>query len=74
MLHVFDNASEFSEGMCAILVKRKWGFIDQTGRVAVPLEYDAVGSFDHGIADVVYHGISLYIDIRGNILPRLTEK
>jgi len=67
----FDNATVFSEGYCAVLVKRKWGFISKTGSLTISPEFDAVGSFEKGIADVVYHDISLYIDMRGNILPKL---
>ncbi|MFI5222517.1 MAG: WG repeat-containing protein [Bacteroidia bacterium] len=73
IMNNFDNAGMFEEGMCAVLVKRKWGFINDSGRLAVPADFDAVGSFTNGVADVVYHGVKLYVDKNGNVLPKLKD-
>ncbi len=71
--NVFDNAAVFSEGKCAVLVKRNWGFIDHQGALVIPADFDAVGAFHDGVADVVYRDINLYINTRGEILPKLSK-
>ena len=40
----FENTGDYEQ--C------KWGFVDQTGAVVIPLEYDAVGNFSEGLAPV----------------------
>jgi hypothetical protein len=33
------------------------------------LEFDYVGPFEDGVAEVIYKGVSLYADTKGNLLP-----
>jgi hypothetical protein len=40
------------EGLAAIVGDGKWGFIDNTGKLAVPLTYDYAFSFSEGMAAV----------------------
>lgn len=68
---VFDDASFFMEGRCAVLIRRRWGFIDATGALVIPAEFDAVGSFSNGLAEVMRGSISVYVDKRGSIIPKL---
>jgi WG repeat protein len=53
----------FSDGLAAVAViprgtrSPKWGFIDETGRVVIPMRYDQVTSFHDGLAAVgKYYG------------------
>jgi hypothetical protein len=46
----FDFARDFWEGRAAIMVGKKWGFIDSTGEVAIEPQFDAAWSFAEGIA------------------------
>ena len=75
---MFENASNFSEGMAAVCqgigcyyhfdkVKEqgKWGFIDQSGNMIVAPQFDATGSFHEGLASVSVGGKFGYIDKTG---------
>lgn len=44
--------SGFSEGLAAIKVGEKWGFIDRTGKVVLKFTYDSVWPFAYGLAKV----------------------
>jgi WG repeat protein len=53
----------FSDGLAAVAIiprgarSPKWGFIDETGRVVIPMRYDHVTSFHDGLAAVgKYYG------------------
>jgi hypothetical protein len=53
----YKVAREFSDGLAAVATQSstgdlKWGFVDETGRVAIPLIYDAATSFRGGLAAV----------------------
>lgn len=44
----------------------KWGFIDKTGKIIIPLQYDRVHGFYKGKAKVKLNGKEFYIDKEGN--------
>lgn len=67
----FEDAGVFNNGVCPIKRNKKWGAIDITGRIVVPFEFEFVGNFDNGIADVIINGINLYVNARGELLPKL---
>lgn len=48
----YDNVKDFSEGLAAVCVDGKWGFIDKTGKVVIPCIYNNVNSFSEGLASV----------------------
>lgn len=48
----YDSACDFCEGMASVCRDGKWGFIDTSGREAVPCKYDGVDSFSEGMARV----------------------
>ena len=48
----YDFAYAFSEGLAAVKLKGKWGFIDKSGKVVVPIKYDGVIDFSEGFARV----------------------
>lgn len=71
----------FSDGLAAAAVvsrgehKQKWGFIDATGRVVIPMRYDVVTSFCGGLAAVgkyYGHGRNLKWGIVERIGPQVT--
>jgi len=48
----FDAVSEFSEGLAAVEIDEKWGFIDKTGKIVVPPKYcDVFGGDVYGFMD-----------------------
>ena len=70
----YDWMEEFSEGLSAVAVyekpaaeksppplwrQRKWGFVDASGRQAIPIQYTAAGSFSDGLAPVYVGGADL---------------
>lgn len=59
----YQSVKPFSDGLAAAAIiprgarSLKWGFIDETGRVIIPMRYDEVTSFHGGLAAVGnYHG------------------
>ena len=46
----FDAVRHFSDGLAAVCVGEKWGFIDGTGKLVVPASFDVVGDFHDGLA------------------------
>ena len=43
----------------------KWGFVDSTGKLAIPCKYDWAYSFSEGLAGVVLDGVGFCIDKNG---------
>lgn len=48
----YDDARSFSEGLAAVSIGEKWGFIDTAGQEVVPLRYGEAGDFRDGLAPV----------------------
>jgi len=54
----YASVRPFSDGMAAVATiaqgsrSQKWGYINETGRVVIPLRYDEVTSFHDGLAAV----------------------
>ena len=68
----YDGAGDFSEGLATVRKNGKAGYIDKTGRVVTPLEYESyvTGDFSEGLAAVRKNGETGYIDKNGNtIIP-----
>jgi len=50
--YVWSSALAFSEGYAAVSSEKSYGFIDQQGEIAIPLEYAGAVSFSEGLAGV----------------------
>lgn len=60
--HIIDKAGkiiakyswvgELSEGLARVKSGDKWGYIDKTGKIVIPVEYDRAGDFSEGFARV----------------------
>ena len=48
----YDAVGNFSEGMAAVMLDGKWGFIDKTGKEVIPPIYSDVKDFSDGLAPV----------------------
>lgn len=57
---------DFPEGLQLVLADGKWGFIDETGEIALPLIYDWADSFENGLARVRIGSRCGYVDHEGN--------
>lgn len=63
------GVEKFTEGMCRVSWNGKWGFIDKTGKEAVPLIYDRVNEFTkQGTATVTLNNKEGVIDKTGKIM------
>lgn len=49
---VFDDVTPFSEGLAAVNQKGKWGYIDHTGKVIIPINYKSAWAFHDNKARV----------------------
>jgi hypothetical protein len=56
----FDWVSHFSEGLAAVLVRKRFGFIDETGALVIKARYTDVGDFSEGVARVKLGGVTVY--------------
>ena len=66
------EAREFSEGLAAVFMGDRWGYIDKQGRTALWPKWAAADSFSEGLAAVYEDGVGhSYIDHSGRILIRL---
>ena len=48
----FHKASDFVGGFAGVKIGKKWGFINSSGKVAVPFSYDVIYDFSYGMAEV----------------------
>lgn len=68
----FLTAIEFEEGFARLEMKvnqkQKYGLLDSTGKVAIPVKYDDVGGFREGRCRVDLNGKSGFIDKSGKMV------
>jgi hypothetical protein len=75
----FGIVGSFSEGLAAVETTvskvMKWGFIDTTGRVAIPPQFDSALHFKEGFAPVKVNEHYGFIDKTGKIViePKYTS-
>ncbi len=61
-----SKVSGFSDGLAAASIgKKKWGFIDASGKWVIEPKYSHAFDFSEGLAHVMSGGASLYIDKQG---------
>ncbi|UCC44990.1 MAG: WG repeat-containing protein, partial [Candidatus Zixiibacteriota bacterium] len=61
-------ASRFAEGLAAVLIDGKMGFIDDSGEVAIEPAYDFAQDFSEGLAAVSVDGLIGFIDPSGQMV------
>jgi hypothetical protein len=72
---VYEHIAEFSEGLAAAYHSADpdrgslWGYIDATGRLAIPQQFQSAGPFNNGVARVQLRGIRGYVDRSGSFTP-----
>ena len=65
---LFDYVGTFNEGMAAVKLNGKFGFVDTTGKEVIPCKYDLVRFFSDGLAPVSFNGKWGIVDKKGNLL------
>lgn len=69
---VFGAVQDFSaDGLAAVSIGSKWGYIDRAGRVAIALRYDSCSPFSESKAAVCVGGKWGYVDMMGRALSRM---
>lgn len=61
----FDEVWTFKEGLAVVRKNNKWGYVDNTGTIKIPLIYDKAHGFINGVAWVVQNGKNKYINKHG---------
>ena len=64
----YDEAHAFSNGRARIQVDGMYGFLDPTGKLVVPTQYEDATDFDHGLALVETREGAAYIDPSGTVV------
>lgn len=61
---------EYSEGLAAIKIDDKWGYIDTQGRVVIDPDFEQADNFEEGLAIVRKDGKYRVIDRTGNFISK----
>lgn len=64
----YDNVWDVAEGFDAVLKDGKWGFVDTSGKLVIPLQFESPAQFRHGFATVKKEGKMGIIDKTGKLL------
>jgi len=48
-----ERCRVFSEGLAAVLIKNKWGFIDKSGKIAIQPQFESVSDFSNGFSVII---------------------
>ena len=69
-LNIFTlkRQKNFHDGLAAVCVGNKWGFIDKSGQFVIMPEFDAVGDFSEGLACVVSGDKCGFVDKAGKVV------
>lgn len=64
----YDLAEAFSESMAVVRKEGKYGYIDVSGRLVIPIKYQDAGAFSAGLAPVCLYGKYGYVDKSGKLV------
>lgn len=64
----FDQAKDFADGLAAVSLYGKWGFIAKNGQSAIAYRYDQCGPFCEGLARVNLYGKWGFVDKNGELV------
>jgi len=64
----FTRAGRFSQGLAAVELQNKSGYINRTGQIVIGLKFDAARDFSDGMAAVLIGDEWGYINLQGEIV------
>ena len=73
----FESVRDFADGLAAVQINGKWGYIDKTGNRVIQPQFDKINDFSEGLALVWIAGQNWnYINKTGNFITKwgFTEK
>ena len=68
VVYGYDYIDCLLDGLASVKRYGKYGFIDQTGKVVIPLKYDDALYFNEGLASVKRNGKWGFIDKDGKVM------
>jgi hypothetical protein len=64
----YDNIYAFSDGYAAVEKNARYGYINESGTLVIPMIYDSASGFSDGLAPVSKDGKSGYINKAGQVV------
>lgn len=68
VLSTAQSQSRTAKTLFPVERNEKWGFIDRTGKIIIPLQFDSANDFHEGLALVTAKGKKLFIDEAGGVV------
>ena len=59
---IFESVRGYSGGMAVVSVNKRFGYLDNKGKLAVPIIYDRASDFSEGFGAVKYGDSYIFID------------
>lgn len=71
---IYDDASDFEQGLARVSIRGLWGMIDTTGKIIIPIQYNSVNNIEEGLIRVKDRRQTGFYNRQGKIvLPALYE-
>jgi WG containing repeat len=64
----FERAMPFSEGLAAVSIRGRIGYIDERGQIVIEPRFDLAGDFVHGLAEILVGDKTGVINRKGEIV------
>jgi hypothetical protein len=64
----YSKINSFHEGLAAVEQDNKYGYIDQSGKLVIPIQFDIADDFSEGLAHIVREMKHGYIDKSGKLV------
>ena len=65
---LFDEARDFTNGVAAVRVDQKWGYIDKSGRLLVQPVYENADDLDETLAMITLNAKTGYVNKAGQMI------
>ncbi|HJZ99432.1 MAG TPA: WG repeat-containing protein [Candidatus Solibacter sp.] len=67
-LRKYQKAFRFSSGLARFQMDDLYGYLDKSGKIAIPNKFEDAGDFDHGLARILTRDGFAYIDTAGKVV------